>query len=51
MILTEQLIKAFNEKIAKTGSLDAAFTKAVWLAYNAGLKDGRDEAKQKESQK
>lgn len=50
MILTEQLKQAFNEKLAKTGSLDAAFTKAVWLAYNAGLKDGRNETKQKEAQ-
>lgn len=45
MITTETLKKIFNEKLDKTGSMDQAFTKAVWVAYNAGLADGRAEHK------
>jgi hypothetical protein len=36
MINMEELIKVFGEKLAKTGSFDAAFTKAMWVAYQAG---------------
>jgi hypothetical protein len=36
MILTEELTLVFQKKLAKTGSLDAALTKALWVAYKAG---------------
>ena len=39
MINIETLREAFAEKLTRTGSFDAAFTKAVWLAYCAGLAD------------
>lgn len=39
MINIEELKKVFNEKLAATGSLDAAFTKAVWVAYLKGLEE------------
>lgn len=41
MINTDQLKQLFQEKLAATGSLDAAFTKAVWVAYTSGFDDGR----------
>ena len=40
MIDVATLRTIFNEKLAATDSLDAAFTKAVWVAYQAGLTDG-----------
>jgi uncharacterized protein YmfQ (DUF2313 family) len=40
----------FNEKLAKTGSFDESFMKAIWAAFNYGVKVG-EEAKQLESQK
>lgn len=39
MINIEQLRAAYAEKLTRTGSMDAAFVKAVWLAYKAGLAD------------
>lgn len=36
MLNIDQLKAEFNAKLAKTNSLDAAFTKAVWLAFKAG---------------
>jgi hypothetical protein len=42
MINTEQLKQLFQEKLAATGSMDAAFTKAVWVAYTSGFEDGRN---------
>ena len=39
MINIEQLRAAFAEKLTRTGSIDAAFVNAVWLAYKAGLAD------------
>lgn len=46
MIDVKDLIEVFREKLLRTGSLDAAFTKAVWIAYKAGLKDGSDDLRQ-----
>lgn len=43
MILLDDIKTAFVDKLAATGSLDAALLKATWIAYNQGLKDGRDE--------
>lgn len=43
-INVEDLKTAFRKKLAATGSLDAAFTKAVWLAYKAGLAERGDVA-------
>lgn len=40
MLDVSELRKAFYEKLAATDSLDAAFTKAVWLAFKAGLAAG-----------
>lgn len=40
MITTEYLKQLFADKLAKTGSVDAAFTKAVWVAYKQGYSDG-----------
>lgn len=40
MISTQQLKELFQEKLAETGSMDAAFTKAVWVAYTNGFEDG-----------
>ena len=37
MIDVTTLRAVFNDKLAATDSLDAAFTKAVWVAYKAGL--------------
>jgi len=39
MINVEELKAIFNAKLAKTGSLDEAFLKAVWTAYKKGLED------------
>ena len=44
MILTSELVRVFYEKLANTGSLDAALTKALWVAYKAGLAEGREGA-------
>jgi hypothetical protein len=43
MLTTQILLDIFRDKLAKENSLDAAFTKAVWVAYNRGLADGRAE--------
>ena len=40
MIGMEELTKVFNDKLVKTGSLDAAFTKAVWVAFKRGYNIG-----------
>lgn len=42
MITTDELKKQFALKLTKTGSMDAALTKALWLAYKQGLKDGKE---------
>ena len=49
MINIEQLRAAYAEKLTRTGSMDAAFVKAVWLAYKAGLADAA-QAPDKEQQ-
>lgn len=36
----EELVEVFTDKLKRTGSLDAALTKAVWVAYKAGYRDG-----------
>lgn len=44
MINVSTLRQVFNEKLEKTGSMDAAFTKAVWVAYQKGVEDaGKEE--------
>lgn len=40
MISVDELKKQFYEKLASSGSLDQAFTKAVWIAYKKGIEDG-----------
>jgi len=40
MITIQELNKIYIEKLIKTGSYDAAFTKATWIAYKAGIEDG-----------
>lgn len=39
MIDISYLKTLFQEKLEDTGSLDAAFTKAVWVAYKQGIED------------
>jgi hypothetical protein len=41
MLTTDKLRMVFKDKLEKTGSLDAAFTKAVWVAYKRGIADGK----------
>lgn len=36
MIDIDALKQVFREKLEKTGSMDEAFTKAVWVAFQAG---------------
>lgn len=36
MVGIEELRDLFTDKLKRTGSLDAAFTKAVWVAYTRG---------------
>ena len=43
MIDVDALRKEYADKLVKTKSHDEAFTKAVWLAYKEGIKDGRAE--------
>ncbi len=38
MIDTNELKAVFNDKLAKTNSMDEAFTKAVWVAVKVGIK-------------
>lgn len=42
MINMTELRETFNRKLSQTDSLDAAFTKAVWTAYKAGLSDAEN---------
>ena len=52
MINIDQLRAAFAEKLTLTGSIDAAFRKAVWLAYKAGLADANvDNVKEQDAPK
>jgi len=44
MITVQELNKVYIEKLIKTGSHDAAFTKATWIAYKAGIEDGIKQA-------
>lgn len=37
-----ELKRIFIEKLSKTGSLDEAFTKAVWIAYSRGVESGKE---------
>jgi hypothetical protein len=41
MIVTEKYLQAYAEKLIKTGSFNAAFTKAVWMAFKDGLEAER----------
>jgi hypothetical protein len=40
MITIQELNKIYIEKLIKTGSYDAAFTKATWIAFKAGIEVG-----------
>ena len=42
MIAMTDLLVLFREKLEKTGSLDAALLKVVWVAYQRGLADAKD---------
>ena len=39
MIDAATLKQVFQDKLAKTGSIDQAFLKAIWVAYCQGLAD------------
>ena len=41
MIDVDFLRKVFAEKLEKELDLDAAFVKAVWVAYKQGVEDGK----------
>jgi hypothetical protein len=41
MTSVESLIAVFQENLAATGSLDAALTTTLWIAYKLGLAEGR----------
>jgi hypothetical protein len=43
MIDVQQLREVFQDKLAKTGNLDDAFIKAVWVAYQQGLEDALEQ--------
>lgn len=43
MLDIASLRAAFAEKLKRTGSMDAAFTKAVWLAFKAGIEAGKQQ--------
>jgi len=45
VINVTQLKQIFNDKLAKTGSLDEAFTKAMWECYKQGLADAEKDKK------
>ena len=40
MIGMEELTEVFNDKLERTGSLDAAFTKSHWVAFKKGYNIG-----------
>jgi hypothetical protein len=40
MIGVDELKAVFQDKLERTGSLDAAFTKAVWVAFKKGYEIG-----------
>jgi hypothetical protein len=46
MISVDILLKVFAEKLIATDSFDAAFKKAVWVAYKEGCKDERKKYEQ-----
>jgi hypothetical protein len=39
MTSLDEIKAMFIDKLVRTGSLDAALLKAVWVAYNKGLED------------
>lgn len=41
MMLVDELRKIFAEKLLKELDMDAAFTKAVWVAFKRGIEIGR----------
>ena len=43
MIDVAELRRLYADKLMATGSHDAAFTKAVWVAFKAGIAAGRSE--------
>lgn len=50
MKTVEQLNQMFAEKLLATGSLDAAFKKATWVAYLQGVSDGAQHAAELQEQ-
>lgn len=40
LLTTDELKVIFSDKLTVTGNMDAAFTKAVWIAYKRGVADG-----------
>lgn len=46
MIDVAELQKQYTEKLHSTGSFDAAFKKAVWAAFKAGVEAGKKESLQ-----
>lgn len=40
MHTADQYKEVFAKKLLETGDVDKAFNKAVWIAFNDGLRDG-----------
>jgi hypothetical protein len=46
MVELSQFRKVFADKLLATNDFDAAFGKAIWLAFNEGLKEGLQDTRQ-----
>ena len=42
MMDNREMVQIFADKLSKTGSMDEALVKAVWMAYNKGLSDAHN---------
>lgn len=45
MVNVEELREVFAQKLLATNNFDAAFVKAVWVAYQKGLEDAKPDSK------
>lgn len=45
MLDVAELREVFAEKLRRTNNMDAAFVKAVWVAYQKGLEDAKPDSK------
>lgn len=45
MVDANEIKKVFAEKLLKSGSMDEALLKAIWVAYKQGILDGKETPK------